>query len=84
MYRFGGRLRASDLRMLVEMNADGAAAGADERRALAASRKRNMAPLWSSRVAGAAYRDNDELWALAMRNLQSHIDTLDERIAAIS
>ena len=82
MYRFGGRLRASDLRMLVETNAAGA--DADERRALAAARKRNMTPRWSSRVAGAAYRDNDELWALAMRNLQAHIDTLDERIAAIS
>ena len=83
MYRFGGRLRASDLRMLVETNAAGVDAGADERRALAAARKRNMTPRWSSRVAGAAYRDNDELWALAMRNLHSHIDTLDERIAAI-
>ena len=84
MYRFGGRLRASDLRMLVETNAaGGACADAETRKALATSRKRNMTPLWSSRVAGAAYRDNDELWALAMRNLEAHIDTLDERIAAI-
>ena len=83
LYRFGGRLRASDLRLLVEMNATGAAVDAEMRKTLAAARKRNMTPLWSSRVAGAVYRDNDEMWALAKRNLQAHIDTLDERIAAI-
>ena len=61
-------------------------ADTESRKALAASRKRNMAPLWSSRVAGALYRDNDELWTLAKRNLDAldaHADTLDERIAAI-
>ena len=83
LYRFGGRLRASDLRRLVETNAAGAAGGAESRKALAASRKRNMTPLWSSRVAGALYRDNDEMWALAKRNIEAHIDTLGERIAAI-
>ena len=83
LYRFGGRLRASDLRLLVEMNAAGGADDAESRKALAASRKRNMTPLWSSRVAGAVYRDNDEMWALSKHNLEAHIDTLDERIAAI-
>ena len=83
LYRFGGRLRASDLRLLVEMNATAAVDNAELRKALTAARKRNMTPRWSSRVAGAAYRDNDELWALAKRNLEAHIDTLDERIAAI-
>ena len=83
LYRFGGRLRASDLRLLVELNAAGADTDPETRKTLTASRKRNMTPQWSSRVAGAVYRDNDELWALAKRNLVAHIDTLNERIAAI-
>ena len=84
LYRFGGRLRASDLRRLVEMNAAGAGIDAGSVKALTAARKRDMTPRWSSRMAGAVYRNSDELWALAMRNMVAHIDTLDERIAAIS
>ena len=84
MYRFGGWLRAGDLRLLVEMNASGADVDDESRKALAAARKRRMTASWSSRVAGAVYRDNDELWALGMRNLQAHLESLDARIAALS
>ena len=84
LYRYGGKLKATDLRCLVELNANGIEYDEKAQRKLVATRKRNLTQGWSSRVAGAIYRENDKQWDLAKRNLEAHADGLKGQIKALT
>ena len=83
VYRFGGSVRAADLMLLVQLRALEASdkPDAEAKKALAAARKRNLTPCWSSRMGGAICRRNNAEWDLALRNLEAHRDGLASQIA---
>ena len=78
-------LRNRDLARLLEWNQttpkDRSKA---ERRAEAAARKRVLTAESSSRIANSVVRSNNDLWALAWRNLLAHRRTLRNQIKTLT